>query len=234
MKTLPLKHIYEKKIDIFHAVDFISENYGLMDWVSLGSGFGATEKIISENNNIQFVSLIDPSPKDNCWSIKPSDENHCLTPTHKYMHDLLKDNSDLINKENTVLMIDWPYAIGLDETSGFDRVPRYARDESYPTINYEGCEDYPYDIEGISLLLPKIVIVRYSESGESGTRTLRSWLNKSGARGGNDYVNSFWSGYYIPEILEKVKYKVIYSVFQNCSVNQYMKSVQNVVILERC
>ena len=213
-------NIWEKKIDIFGAVKFILRNYGLsMEWISLGSGFGATEKLIS-NQGIYFKSLIDPSPEYSLrWTIKPTDEN-CFMPTHKTIQDLLKDTPELINNDNTVLMIDWPYAIGCDETSITEEYP--------PT-------EYPYDIEGISLLLPKIVIIRYSETGESGTRTLHVWLNLSGGNGGGRGLYNSWHSYHIPEILEKIKYKVVYSSSEDYYVNEFfsLKSIQNIAVLER-
>ena len=94
--------------------------------------------------------------------------------------------------------------------------------------------NYPYDSEGVLLLLPKIVIIRYSSTGEAGTRTLRVWLNYVGANGSDDEFICEES-YPIPDILKKIKYKVVYSTAEKYTVNlTRSESTQNVVVLERC
>jgi hypothetical protein len=113
-----MRQFLKKSIDIFTPITEIINKYPNYEWISVGSGYGETERYI-ELLGAKFIALCDPNPKS-CLSNNPK-PHRCLMPTHKNINDFLQ-NINYYNPNNKILLLDWPDNINLNNKYDIDAI----------------------------------------------------------------------------------------------------------------
>jgi len=118
--------------------------------ISVGSGFGKTEKKLEDEYNISIITIdlsiitIDPLEE----KFAKLENNLVKLPIYNTCEDFLKDRG---LSDNITMMLDWPSP-----------------------------NEATYGVDAISLIKPLILIVRYASCGEAGSFRLQSFLASCG------------------------------------------------------
>jgi hypothetical protein len=150
--TLTIPHWNEERFEyVVECIKSLLEAYKdeNLTLVSVGSGTGHYEKRIMEKCLLNRLLCVDS------YADKHEEVEYVIKPEFKTVDDLLQDHANLI--DNCILLLFWPY------------------DQGHMQELNPG---HPYDIEAISKLKPKGIVVLYEEYGAAGSNEFHAWLSK--------------------------------------------------------